>query len=218
VEAVASSISSAQTGARRIKTAGFLLAVLTLAVLAAGGWGLLSSLSAEVPSRAARVGEPVKVPGGSMLVGSVTPEHMAPMQSKKFAASGMSMSSMGMDMAPEGSRRFAVEVTLAAERDNLSYSPRDFRLTAAGMKKEATPIRHQLEGGTIPVGSAVSGSLVFQVPEDVRALRLGFGDGGGQRVALDLDESATEGNAHSHGGVQPQGNEHSDGHHHNHHK
>jgi hypothetical protein len=155
-----------------------------------------------------------------MLVGSVTPEHMAPMQSKKFAASGMSMSSMGMDMAPEGSRRFAVEVTLAAERGNLSYSPRDFRLTAAGMKKEATPIRHQLEGGTIPVGSAVSGSLVFQVPEDVRALRLSFGDGGGQRVALDLDESATEGNAHSHGGVQvqPQGNEHSDGHHHNHHK
>ncbi len=153
-----------------------------------------------------------------MLVGGVTPEHMAPMQSKKFAASGMSMSSMGMDMAPEGSRRFAVEVTLAAERDDLSYSPKDFRLTAAGMKKGATPIRHQLEGGTIPVGSAVSGSLVFQVPEDVRALRLSFGDDdGGQRVALDLDdESATEGNAHSHGGVQvqPQGNEHSDGHHH----
>jgi len=214
VEAVASSISSARTGARRIKPAGFLLAVLTLAVLAAGGWGVISSLNTEASP--ARVGEAVGIPGGLLRVDQVTSEHMAPMQSKKFAASGMSMSSMGMDMAPEGSRRFAVEVTLAAERGNLSYSPKDFRISAAGMKKEATPIRHQLEGGTIPVGSAVSGSLVFQVPEDVRALRLSFGDGGGQRVALDLDESATEGNGHSHGGVQvqPQGNEHSDGHHH----
>ncbi len=216
MEPLASYKSYAPTGARRIKPAGFLLAVLTLAVLAAGGWGVISSLNTEASP--ARVGEAVGISGGLLRVEQVTSEHMAPMQSKKFAASGMGMSSMGMDMAPEGSRRFAVDVTLAAERGNLSYSPKDFRLTAAGMKKEATPIRHQLGSGTIPVGSAVSGSLVFQVPEDVRALRLSFGDGGGQSVALDLEESATEGNGHSHGGVQPQGNEHSDGHHHNHHK
>jgi Domain of unknown function (DUF4352) len=211
VEAVASSISSARTGARRIKPAGFLLAVLTLAVLAAGGWGVISSLNTEASP--ARIGEAVGIPGGLLRVDQVTSEHMASMQNSKFAASGMSMSSMGMDMAPEGQQRFAVDVTLAAERGDLSYSPKDFRLTAAEMKKGATPIRSQLDGGTIPAGGAISGSLVFQVPEEASALMLAFGEGG-QKVALDL-EPASEGNGHSHGGVQPQGgDEHSDGHHH----
>ncbi len=210
MEAVASSISSARTGARRTKTAGFFLAVLTLAVLAAGGWGLLSSLSAEVPSRAARVGEPVEVPGGSLLVGSVTPEHMAPMQSKKFAASGMGMSSMGMDMAPEGQRRFAVDVTLAAERGDLSYSPEDFRISGKGMNKEAGPIRSQLDAGTIAAGGAISGTLVFQAPQEASALMLSFGEEG-PKVALDLKPDA-ESNGHAHGGGHSHGHSQGQGH------
>ena len=200
-------------GDRRGRITGLLLALVTLAVLAAGGWGFVSSLSTEAPP--ARVGEPVGVPGGALLVGKVAPEHMVSMQMGKFANAGMSgMSSpMGMDMAPEGQRRFVVDVTLAAETRDLSYSPKDFRISGKGMNKEAAPIRQQLEGGTIPAGSAISGSLVFQAPEEVKELMLSFGDGA-QKVALDL-KPATESDGHAHGAAaQSQGEGHSDGHDH----
>jgi hypothetical protein len=161
------------------------------------GSAVIYSLTTEAPP--ARVGEAVGVPGGQLLVEKVTPEHMASMQMGKFAQAGMSgMSSMGMDMAPEGQRRFAVDVTLAAERGDLSYSPDDFRISGEGMNKEAGPIRSQLDGETIPAGGAISGNLVFQAPEDAKGLMLSFGDGG-RKVALDL-KPATQGDGHSHGG------------------
>src|SRR3712207_7379842 len=109
----------------------------------------------------------------------------------------MSMSSMGMDVAPEGQRRFAVDVTLAAsEGSDLSHSPRDdFRISGKGIEDSA-PIRYQLEGGTLPAGSAISGSLVFQAPEEVRSVMLSFGDDGGQKIALDLKPATEIGRAH----------------------
>lgn len=206
MEAVASPVS-ARTGERRTgprTLAKFVLALAVLAALAAGLWGVISSLNTEASP--ARIGEAVVVPGGFLRVDQLTSEHMAPMQNSKFAASGMSMSSMGMDMAPEGQQRFAVDVTLAAERSDLSYSPQDFRISAKGIK-EATPIRHNLGSGTLPAGGAISGSLVFQAPEEAKELLLSFGDKGGQKIALDLDdESTTEsGDAHSHGAQSSQG-------------
>jgi hypothetical protein len=190
-----------------------LITLLTLTVLAAGAWGLSSALGAEAPTPTARIGEPVAVPGGFLLVDKVTPEHMAAMRSGKFAASGMNMSGMGMDMAPEGTRRFAVDITLAAEGGDLSYSPEDFRVTGEEMKKEAHPIRHRLGASTIPAGSAVSGSLVFQVPEAAKELVLSLGDAGGrQQVALDLGPASQDG-AHPHGAAEQHGGEHADGHH-----
>ncbi len=179
---------------RRALVAGALLFLATVAALVAGGWGVLASLNAEAPP--ARIGQGVAVPGGSLRVDAVLPEHMAPMQSQKFAASGMSMSSMGMDMAPEGYRRFAVDVTLSAdEGGELGYSPQDFQISGEGMKKEVGPIRHQLDGQTIPPGSSIAGNLVFQVPEKASELRLIFD--GGQPVALDLEPAIGD---HSHGG------------------
>jgi hypothetical protein len=211
VEAVAQPAPTPTGNRRRIT--GLLLALITVAVLAAGGWGVASVLTAESPP--ARLGEAVGVPGGLLLVEKVTPENMAAMQIGNFAEAGMSgMSSpMGMDMAPEGQRRFAVNVTLAAERGDLSYSPEDFRISGEGVKNEAGPIRHQFDAGTVPAGGAISGSLVFQVPEEAKGLMLSFGDGG-QKVALDL-KPATESDGHSHGGAQSQqGDGHSDGHDH----
>ncbi len=102
-------------------------------------------------------------------------------------------------------------VTLGAQDGDLSYSPEDFRISGEGVKQSA-PIRNQLDSGTISAGTAISGSLVFQVPEETTKLILGFGDDG-QEVALNLDES----DAHSHGGaaVQSQaGEDHSHDHHH----
>jgi hypothetical protein len=185
----------------RARAARVALAFGVAASLAAGGWGLFSSLGAEATP--ARVGEPVEVPGGLVRVDKVTAEHMAQMQADKFAASGMSMSSMGMDMAPEGQRRFAVDVSLAADDGTLSYSVEDFRLTAEGME-EAGPVRDALESETIPAGGAISGTLIFQAPEDVKGLELTFD--GGRPIDLDLPP-ATQGEGHGHGAsAKGQGN------------
>lgn len=214
MEAAAPS-ASARTGERHGMTTGLLLALVTVAVLAAGGWGVVSSLNTEAPP--ARVGEAIGVPGGQLLVEEVTPEHMASMQMGKFAQAGMSgMSSMGMDMAPEGQRRFVVDVTLAAERGDLSYSSEDFRISGKGMNKEATPIRSQLDAGTIAAGGAISGSLVFQAPQEASALMLSFGEEG-PKVALDLKPDA-ESNGHAHGGGQSHGHSQGEGHSGSHHE
>lgn len=167
----------------RKKVARLLLFAALLAALAIAGWGVYSSVGNqdEIP---ARIGEPVAVSGGAMTVDSVAPESMAPMQASKFSASGMNMSGMGMDMAPEGKRRFTVETTLAAGADSgLAYSADDFRVSGSGLGSVA-PLRDQLEGESLSAGSAVSGTLVFQVPDEANDLMLSYE--GGQPVALDL--------------------------------
>ena len=128
-----------------------------------------------------------------MRVEKVTPEHMAPMRSGKFANAGMSMSSTGMDMAPEGFTRFAAEVTLQAQGENLAYAPEDFRLSGEGVKTHV-PVRSQLGADSVPDGSAVSGNLVFQAPENAKGLTLEFD--GGRPIALDLPANMDEGHGH----------------------
>jgi Domain of unknown function (DUF4352) len=203
VEAVASSVS-ARTGEWRRRTANILLALFVVAVLAAAGWGLSGSLATESPP--ARLGEAVEVPGGLMSVDRAYPWHMAPMQMGNFANAGMNMAgSTKMDMPPEGQRRLNVELTLRAESGvGLSYSSEDFRISGEGMK-ETGPYQSKLGAGTVPAGSAVSGSMTFQVPEEASKLMLGFGDGG-RKVALDL-KPVTESNGHLDGAG------HSGGHH-----
>lgn len=165
--------------------AGALLSLAIVGVLALGGWGLFASQGATASTAAAvPQGEAAEVPGGLLRVDAMLPEHMAPMQMKKFERSGMSMSSMGMDMPPEGQRRFTVEFSMAAGDGGLTYSADDFRLTGKGVK-EAAPLRSQLGGGDLPAGSQTSGSLVFQVPEKASGLVLSFD--GGEPVALESE-------------------------------
>lgn len=205
----AAAIDSApvEGGALSLRTlmANVLLALAVGAALTAAAWGIISSLVAEVPP--ARIGEAVEVSGGFMRVDGVTPEHMAPMQSQKFAGAGMSMSAMGMDMAPEGKRRFAVEVTLAGgEGKSLSYKADDFRVVGDGMKDSVGPTRSQLGAGTVPSGGAASGSMVFEVPKEAKGLEMSFGEG--RAVALELPATSED---HSHdGGLSGE----DDGHHH----
>jgi Domain of unknown function (DUF4352) len=203
VEAVASSVI-ARTGGWRRRMANLLLVLFVVAVLAAGGWGLYGSLANENPP--ARLGETVEVPGGLMSVDRAYPWHMAPMQMGNFANAGMNMAgSTNMDMPPEGQRRLNVEVTLRAESGaDLSYSSEDFLINGEGVK-ETGPYESKLGAGKVPAGSAVSGSMTFQVPEEASKLMLGFGDGG-RKVALDL-KPVTESNGHLDGAG------HSGGHH-----
>lgn len=180
--------------ASRARLASLAISILAAATILAGAWGVVHSFG-EGPSPA-RIGESVGASGGSFRVDSATPEHMVPMQSGKFAASGMSMSAMGMDMAPEGRKRVSVEVTLAGgEEESLSYSPDDFRVSGEGFEPSA-PIRNQLQAQEIPAGSAVSGSLVFEVPEKAEELLVEFDDG--RPVALDLSKAENPGDAHGH--------------------
>ncbi|QIN81022.1 hypothetical protein GBA65_21495 (plasmid) [Rubrobacter marinus] len=183
-------------GARRRPRSigGALLVLATVAALAFGVWGFSSSLAAG-PAPAS-VGEDVEVPGGLMRVDGVTPEHMAPMQMDKFAKKGMNMSGMVSDMTPKGYRRFSVDFTLVGQGSaGLDYSVDRFRATGEGTK-ETKPLRGELEPGTVPQGSAVSGTMIFQVPEEAKGLKLSFG--GGTPVALDLEPGSSE--AGDHGG------------------
>ncbi len=187
---------------RRTLAGTLILSFAVLAALVAGGWGVLSSITVGDPP--ARIGEAVEVPGGLMSVDRVTPEHMASMQKGKFAQAGMSMSSTGMDMAPDGYRRFAVDVSLAAQSGSLAYSPEDFEVSGEDMKTHG-PIRTQLEAGSLATGDAISGLLVFQVPEKSKNLTLDFD--GGRGVALDVP--ASEGGSHSQeGGSRNGGHDH----------
>ena len=170
---------------------GLILVLAVAAALAAGGWGAISSLTGERPP--APVGESVAVPDGLFRVEGVTPEHMAPMKMGKFGQQGMNMAMPNMDMAPDGYERFAVNVTLEARGAGLDYAPTDFRLSGEGVR-DHEPIRSQLGEGAVPNGSAVSGNLVFQAPEDAKNLKLEFD--GGRAVALNAP--AGEGGGHGH--------------------
>lgn len=178
--------------AGRAPIASAALSLFAAAVVIAGLWGAILSFG-DGPAPAA-IGEDIEVPGGSFRVDAAIPEHMAPMQAGKFAASGMSMSAMGMDMAPKGSERFTVEVTMTGG-EGLSYSPEDFRVSGDGMSKVA-PIRHQLEEGAVSGGSSVSGSMVFEAPEDAENLILAFD--GGRTVSLSSPTGRKPGDSHDH--------------------
>jgi hypothetical protein len=194
-------LESADTGGRRGKglrkiAAGTLLSAAVALSLAAGGWGLLS---AQVPQTAHAVdarnavaqGEVAEVPGGLLRVDKVIPEHMAPMQMDKFKRSGMNMSGMGVDMVPEGKRRFTVDTSLATGPGGLDYATEDFRITGENMK-EVSPIRSQFgDGAILPAGSEKHGVLVFQTPSDASDLMLSFN--GGEPVALDLGKGGSSG-------------------------
>ena len=184
-------------GSFRLQLMRVLIGLAAVLALAAGAWGVLAPRTPLGHTSPARVGDGVEVPGGLFRVDSVTPEHMAPMQNDKFAQRGMSMSGMGMDMAPAGYRRFAVEVTLAGrDTDGFHYSADQFRLAGNGMAP-VTPHRHKLSTRTLARGSSASGVLLFQVPNDASELRLTYGEGE-QSVALQLGPVAEDG--HSHGG------------------
>jgi hypothetical protein len=138
----------------------------------------------------------VEVPDGQLRIDAVLPEHMAPMHAGKFAQSGMSMAAMGMDMAPEGFRRFTVDFTLASQaRSGLHYSADTFRLKGMDMP-EIGPLRFQLGNGFVPHGTAVSGSLLFQVPEAANHLELHF-DGAARSIAINLEPGTEVNHDHS---------------------
>jgi hypothetical protein len=154
-----------------------ILFVIVMGMMLAGGvlaFDVLSRLPAV--GAIARIHEAIPVPGGLLRVDRVIAEHMAAMQAQNFAKGGMPMSGMGMDMAPEGYRRFTVDVTLSAQaRNGLHYTAEQFYVTGEGVSATA-PLRHSFVTGVIPEGSNVVGTMLFQVPEAAGDLQLHFGE------------------------------------------
>jgi hypothetical protein len=88
------------------------VAALMIAGVVVAGQLITHGVTAAEP---AQLGEMVEISGGLLRVDRVIPETMAPMHAGNFGKSGMNMSGMGVDMTPEGYRRFTVEFTVAAE-------------------------------------------------------------------------------------------------------
>ena len=173
----------------------FLGVVVLLA--ASGGWfsfgalqryGVLTGTAAQ-HDHSAQHDSSMRVPGGILQVDQVIPEHMVPMQHDKFANAGMTMSAMGMDMAPEGFQRFTVEITLVGQSSNgLRYTADQFWIEGDGVSA-AKPIRHQLGNGVVPAGSSMSGTLTFEAPEAARQLQLRFEDTA-HSIAIELEPTS----------------------------
>jgi len=138
--------------------------LVVLAVLAVLGavLGLRSALGSDsTPSEDGRLA----LPHGTLVVNTVTPEIM---QHPK----GMPASMMP-DPVPDGFQRFAVDLTIFADDGGPArYDAAELQVTGKGFEP-STPIRGTLGSGTIPEGGRVTGSVLFQVPDDVRSVLLG---------------------------------------------
>lgn len=163
-----------------------MLLLAAVAVVAGGLWGLLAPPAGQDAQGPA---DTVAVEGGVLRVDGLADKTVG------HAMAGMDMP----DDVAAGMRRFAVNVTLAATGDEtLHYAERDFLVSGPGVKP-AVPVRSDFATGSVVAGSALSGSLTFDVPEDATTLRVAFQ--GGQTIALPkLETAATQGHDGAAGG------------------
>jgi hypothetical protein len=149
----------------RVETPARRAVVVTLVVVA-----VVAVVAAVFGLRAVLDDEPVasdsiSVPHGTLVVNSVTPEVMK-------HPKGMPASMMP-DPIPDGFQRFSIDVTVFAEEDESArYDSGDLRVSARDVEPTA-PLRGTLGSGTIPAGGQVTGTALFQVPDDVRVVDLG---------------------------------------------
>jgi hypothetical protein len=142
----------------RRRLLAFAAVVLTALAVALAGL-VLTTVDGLAPAAGT---DRLALAGGSLTAGPVVPEVMA-------HNPGMPATMMP-DPVPDGFQRFSVEVTLHAD-SAVTYAADRFRVTAPGMRA-AAPLRDTLGEGTASAGSQVNGTMVFQIPEDVRSVSL----------------------------------------------
>ena len=166
-----------------------------LAVLATGLWSLSAVPGAVSPAGPGELG----LVGGVVRVDAVV----------SAARPQQAMPGMGADNDPvaEDERRVSVDVTLRADEDStLEYVAQRFRLTPDGGAAQA-PHKLMLAGEELPPGTALSGTLIFDVPKDARSATLAYDEsstdvtlpaetGGGTPAAGDAASPATHGAGH----------------------
>lgn len=159
-----------------------LLVLGLLATVAAGAWGL--SVDRRHPDEMAASGNGgdwTAVPGGHLRLDSVTGNGLA-----HATMPGMQLMA---DPVPAGFTRFSIQVTLAAQDQDLSWAAGDFRVSGPGLRP-TRPIRVQLGDGVVARGTALSGALTYDVPEDASDLVLRFREG----IPIPLPDLRPDGN------------------------
>ncbi len=149
------------------RRAWLLITVAGTAVLAVGAWGLAADRSA-----AATIGTVVDYDGGRLEVQAAWTlgDPMAGMHTSnadQFAQSGMAMSQMIPDAVPEGMKRVAVEVSLAAG-DEIMLFPADGVTLTVGDERYS-PYKALLGGGNLAPGTMLSCVVTFEVPQATTA-------------------------------------------------
>ncbi|MGA0878767.1 MAG: hypothetical protein ACO3SP_06570 [Ilumatobacteraceae bacterium] len=156
-------------------------------LVALGVWGLVADRSEP-----AGVGDSVGLGGGSVRVDDawVLGDPMAGMHSSanQFASLGMSMSQMLPDAVPEGMKRVAIQMHLAAgSTREMEFPARDFALVVDGVRYGT--YRSLLGDQRLSPGDQLLGMVVFEVPMEAlsgtlesprfdRMFQLDFGPGG----------------------------------------
>jgi hypothetical protein len=172
-------------GSRRTLLGPLTVAVAVVSVVALAVWSLVWAAGQEPDAGPGRVA----LEEGVVRVDRVT----------SAAAPGMAMPGMGTDDDPvaEGMRRVSVEVTLqATEDDPLHFSVDRFSLAPPG-GDATTPHRSVLPESVLPPGTQLSGTLVFEVPDDAATAVLSYDGGDSTEVALPPEETGAPGHAGS---------------------
>lgn len=132
----------------------------------------------------ARAGELVALVGGAVRVDRVTPEQTQPVLPGQFNRAA-STTGAGVDAVPPGHRRFSVGVTLVSHAaEGMRYGADRVWLTGTNLRTGGLH-RHQLGAGLLPAGEAISGTLIFQVPNEATNLLLNVRDAD-RPIRLDL--------------------------------
>lgn len=160
-----------------------------IGLLAALGLGLtlqqIGSMGGVV--WAAAVGDEVPIPGGTMRIEEVMPEHLDPMNHGRFASLGMTMQAMVPDSTPEGQRTFSVLVTLIGQGpDGLQLSAEQFTLSGGAVAGVA-PLRSDQGRYLVPPGSGMTALLVYRVPVELESATMRYA--GGMPVVLTLGKA-----------------------------
>lgn len=165
------------------------MTVAVLAVVAVGGWSVVSTVTARP------VLENVMfVPGGAVHVDAVysagRPRHRMP---------GMGMDN---DPVPADKRRVSLDVTLVADDGDeaLDYTVRGFALALDG-EPPLRPHKSVLPGTSVPPGTQLAGTLVYDVPRDARAGELRFAGTGTGAAAVVLPPEGDSVGGHGGGGA-----------------
>jgi len=163
-------------GRSRLAPAAIVAAVV--AILLGAAWSLTSAPRATV---APRQGEIVMAGGVAhidQVVSAARPQHAMP--------------GMGTDNDPvaAGERRVSVDITLFATDDEpLEYHVGDFTMVVPGGSPRR-PRRAVLPGRSLPSGTQMSGTLVFDVPTTGTRVRLFYDDHPGTDVVLPAESRA----------------------------
>jgi hypothetical protein len=185
-----------RAAASRPLRAWAVLSLAVAAVLGAGVWGLSVSRGGRGGEPAA-VGDAVAVSGGTLRVLRVADQAID--TSMPMSGPGMSMSTPGAALpdTPAGFRRVAIELLLAADEGAaIRLESRDFRVTTTRSGVLA-PIAERSRTTFVAPGTAVSRSLVFQVPAESKTLTLSVRDGE-RPIVLNLRAGRRERPGHSH--------------------